>query len=179
MPIQIQNLNLVLCGPILRKVTSHFLSVFVALKEPRYIELTLHNGVEPASGPVYSHTNLNHELVSTIALGKHLHVAVVHLDLSGTNGLETKKLYGYNLLFRKSNEPNTGSVDLADESVNLINQTKKHIGCAKGKLPCFSLPPRNFDQFNLIHGSCRKPHGGGKDMLAALDDLLQHQNLPE
>ncbi|MFO7685725.1 MAG: DUF2272 domain-containing protein [Desulfobacterales bacterium] len=178
MPIQIQNLNLVLCGPILRKVTSHSIAVFIALKETRYIELTLHVGVEPTSDPIHSHKKLNHELISTIALGEHLHVAMVQLDLAGTNGLEPEKLYGYNLLFREINDVHEDSIDLADESINLINQSEAFIGCAKGKLPCFSLPPRNFDidQFNLIHGSCRKPHGGGKDMLAALDDLLQHQN---
>lgn len=172
MPINVEKLNLVLCGPILRKVTSHSVAVFVALKAQRYIELTLHDGTAANSNIMYRHSELNQDFSSTVPLGKHLHVALVQLDLAGTPGLFPGQLYGYNLLLRENNDAQESPIDLAHADIALINDTDQYIGCDKNKLPCFSLPPKNFNQFNLIHGSCRKPHGEGKDMLAALDDLL-------
>jgi len=87
MPINFAELNLVLCGPILRKVTSHSVAVFVALKAQRYIELTLHDGTATNSNIIYRHSELNQDFSSTVPLGKHLHVALVQLDLAGTPGL--------------------------------------------------------------------------------------------
>jgi len=39
-------------------------------------------------------------------------------------------------------------------------------------LPSFVLPPQDLNQLRILHGSCRKPHGVGKDMLYALDTVL-------
>lgn len=170
---ELNNHKLVLCGPILRKVTSHSVAVFLALKEPKLIELQLHENAEPGGPILYSHHSLSKALVDTVALGAHLHVALVQLDLAGTPGLVPGQLYGYNLLFRDPGNPDAAGIDLSSEEVKLIGEFSEHIGCNQGKLPAFSLSPRNFDQFNIVHGSCRKPHGGGKDMLAKMDDLLQ------
>ena len=38
-------------------------------------------------------------------------------------------------------------------------------------LPGFVLPSAR-DKLKLIHGSCRKPHGGGPDMLPLVDALI-------
>ena len=40
-------------------------------------------------------------------------------------------------------------------------------------VPTFVLPPRDLNQLNIVHGSCRKPHGGGRDTLSCLDNLIQ------
>ncbi|MGH4001154.1 MAG: hypothetical protein ACRDTJ_27260, partial [Pseudonocardiaceae bacterium] len=38
--------------------------------------------------------------------------------------------------------------------------------------PSFCLPPKDPNKLRLIQGSCRIPHGNGKDALAIVDDLI-------
>jgi hypothetical protein len=33
-------------------------------------------------------------------------------------------------------------------------------------LPSFVLPPEDLNHLKILHGSCRKPHGVGKEMLS-------------
>ena len=40
-------------------------------------------------------------------------------------------------------------------------------------LPAFILPPEDLNQVRILHGSCRKPHGVGKEMLSAVDTILE------
>jgi hypothetical protein len=40
-------------------------------------------------------------------------------------------------------------------------------------LPSFVLPSTDVNQLRIVHGSCRKPHGAGKEMLSALDTILE------
>src|SRR5438093_1090106 len=40
-------------------------------------------------------------------------------------------------------------------------------------LPGFVLPPEDLNQVKLLHGSCRKPHGIGKEMLSSIDTMLE------
>lgn len=40
-------------------------------------------------------------------------------------------------------------------------------------LPGFVLPPEDVNQVRILHGSCRKPHGVGKEMLSAVDTILE------
>lgn len=177
MPLNIQELSLILCGPILRRVEKNFVSVFVALKSPKYIQLSIHEGTGLTGDPLYSHGQLGQAMISTLALGRHLHVALVTLDLSGTAGLIPDQLYGYNLHFRDIDDPAAEAIALEQEAIGLINDTPQSIGYGPGELPAFSLAPPDFNRFNLFHGSCRKPHGKGKDMLARLDDLLKNDEL--
>lgn len=43
------------------------------------------------------------------------------------------------------------------------------MGFASGLLPSFTVPPEEVEAARIVHGSCRKPHGEGADMLASLD----------
>ena len=175
------------------------MSVFVALKAPHYIDLTLHldpNGQIPAytATPIHAistHVTSAEGIPKTVALGKHLHVAVVTLVIPDTvDPLVAGNLYGYNLRFFESPQDALTHATTApdDDAIISLAQTdwglltpeanrpdgtkRLPLGYAANRLPSFSLPPKDFDQFNLIHGSCRKPHGEGDDMLAALDDLM-------
>jgi len=42
----------------------------------------------------------------------------------------------------------------------LRNQVQTH------SLPSFVLPPEDLNHLKILHGSCRKPHGVGKEMLS-------------
>jgi hypothetical protein len=39
-------------------------------------------------------------------------------------------------------------------------------------LPGFVLPPEDLNQVKLLHGSCRKPHGIGKEMLSSIGNSI-------
>src|SRR2546422_306330 len=41
-------------------------------------------------------------------------------------------------------------------------------------LPSFVLPPEDLNRLRILHGSCRKPHGLGKEMLSAIDAMIEH-----
>lgn len=200
--INISALPMVLCGPILRRVEPRSVSVFVALKAARFIDLTIH--VDPSnptsSIPSYNTTprhsvsmyaSSGEEIPKTVALGQYLHVAVVTLEIPTTSEpLEAGILYGYNLRFYTAAQEaldNTASapsndniISLAQRDYGLLTSRVEHsdgsvrlpVGYAANRLPSFSLPPKDFGELNMIHGSCRKPHGEGDDMLAALDDLM-------
>ncbi|MBX9246448.1 hypothetical protein ICW40_16775 [Actinotalea ferrariae] len=50
------------------------------------------------------------------------------------------------------------------------------LGYADGMLPSFVLPPASPAELRLVHGSCRKPHGGGAtepDAIQLMDAALQ------
>jgi len=69
----IQELPIVLAGPILRPVTPESVTVWVALKQPSWVELTIY---DTARGAVLG-TSLLRGRCSTVALGKSLHVVAV------------------------------------------------------------------------------------------------------
>ncbi|WP_416669509.1 PhoD-like phosphatase [Egbenema bharatensis] len=41
------------------------------------------------------------------------------------------------------------------------------------QLPSFSLPPADLNQLRILHGSCRKAHGGEADILPFIDTLIE------
>jgi hypothetical protein len=45
--------------------------------------------------------------------------------------------------------------------------------------PSFLGLPANADQFRILHASCRKPHGGGRDGMALVDTLITQGQFPE
>ena len=65
------SIPLILCGPILRRVEPHTVSVFVALKYARQVTLTIHEGPTKAGRLKFKGQ------AQTVPLGKYLHVAVV------------------------------------------------------------------------------------------------------
>ncbi len=58
------------------------------------------------------------------------------------------------------------------------NVKDKHGNSAKDNnfvtLPSFYLQGERNNSLNILHGSCRKLHGNGKDCLAIADDLISH-----
>lgn len=157
--------NPVICGPLLRKVTSNSVSVMVALKELRRIKFLLFT--EPAGGVPIATAEAD-----TRRIGKKLWVIVISLkELNLVSAVN----YYYNLEFYDGITDNTEDLF----SLGFLNDNNQIIGVPlgyqQGKLPGFALPP-DREHLRIIHGSCRKPHGKGPDQLAALDDLIAAQN---
>ena len=153
---------LIICGPMLRRVTPQSVTVFVALREPRDVHLyifqnphsTVRTIVATGNGP-------------TVPLGERLHVAAITATpIAGTTSLDLGHLYGYDVtMFDASGlAENLTTLGLLGGALPL--------GYEPGWVPSFSLP-KDMATANLVHGSCRKPHGQGHDLLPRLDDWIE------
>lgn len=98
----------------------------------------------------------------TIELGKHLHiVAITALPIADIL-LQPGETYAYNIY---SNSDRYDLVKDTQISSYSLSYFPHH-------LPTFALPPKDLNQLKIVHGSCRKPHGGGRDILSCLDNLI-------
>ncbi len=160
------DLPLILCGPFVRRVEPEIISVWVALKEKRDIVLEVYTGYCTPSNASFPEKQVAFASARTptLQIGKNLHIAVVHID---TNGMLTPgSIYSYNLLFF------TG----ANETENLISlgllDEPELLGFKKGQLPSVLTAPEKLEDLRIAHGSCRKPHGKGRDGLAILSTVM-------
>lgn len=169
----LEALPMLLAGPILRRTESASITVWVALKQPCQIGLSIletHDDGNRLGRRVF----IGHR--QTVALGKHLHIAAVTArqfsSEPATNGnLKSGHIYAYDLTFegdrvyslkevmsRPSQEPNA-----SPDSISYFTHQK----------PTFTLPPVSLSDLKIVHGSCRKPHGEGFDALPILDCLIE------
>lgn len=179
-------LPLILAGPIVRRVTARSVSVWIALAEKADVTLSIWGKVvgtgpgtsvfDPADSAI--HSNMR----TTLRVGNKLHIALVTIDLPPAPAapLSPGKLYSYNLSFNLT----SGNANADLKSLGLLQDKfpsatdpnpnpNLALGYMSGLLPSFVLPPVTIDKLNLVHGSCRKMHGPGKDALAVLDNLIQ------
>ncbi|MFB2934775.1 PhoD-like phosphatase [Aerosakkonemataceae cyanobacterium BLCC-F154] len=163
---RIDRLPLILAGPILRRTEPNAVTVWVALKEPRNVTLK-----------VYSTANGKGEVIDrlllvgrsyTMPLGQFLHVVAVTAKSSvvAENQLQPGEIYAYDLEFG-----NTNLVEALNFESGFPEVT---ISYFSHQLPTFAMPPNDLNDLQIVHGSCRKPHGGGRDALTILDDLISH-----
>lgn len=82
--------------------------------------------------------------------------------------------YGYDLIFEQGPSPDAFGHGPTSTNLSLLGMLNiiHPLGYTAGKLPTFSLPPPTLEGLKLLHGSCRKPHGGGRDMLALADNII-------
>jgi hypothetical protein len=179
----VESWPLVLAGPIVRRVEPGLVSVWVALKEPRSIRLSVWQGVTAAGsadGLFSGSAPLVTGDASTIRVGERLHVAVVTASPPGA--LAAGQTYAYNLSF---GEP--GAAFAAKEDLNSLglltdraattgeNAQPRHaaLGYEPNQLPTFVLPPPDIAGLRIAHGSCRRPHAAVADLLPTLDELIR------
>lgn len=151
---------LLICGPILRRVEPDQVAVFVATKQACSVQLV----VTTADGS----KTWESEPIQTRRLGLMLHVTVSHLTIRGTDVLTHGVLYNYDLRLTPNDSGATET--LADQKGLLTG--REPLGYSEHALPSFALPPELGD-LNIVHASCRKPHGGGPDGLAMVDQLIK------
>lgn len=153
---RLDSLPLVLAGPIVRRVESNAVTVWVALR--RYQRVTL---------KVF---DLNRQLIfqgdrQPIQLGFNLYVVAVTATATG-NLLEYGQSYLYDLEFEDGRTLS---------SIGVINQNGDiaDISYPPYPLPSFTLVPRHLNDVRLVHASCRKPHGESWDAFAGLDRMIR------
>jgi hypothetical protein len=171
------SLPLILAGPMLRRTEPQAVTVWLALKEARIVTLCIY-GRDAGGKLVQQFEGTRH----TVRLGDHLHiVAVTARATTEHERLAWGQLYYYNLFFQSdgtsaSNGPAT-LADLYMPDVLLIDPSSAdllHRLVYPGHpLPSFVLPAEDLNQVKLLHGSCRKPHGVGKEMLSVIDAILE------
>lgn len=172
---------LILSGPILRRVEPGSVTVWLALKEPRRVTLRVYAS-DDAGTLVQQLVGTQH----TIRLGDHLHVVAVTARVNSATDsvLHWGEGYCYDLFFQADEQKatlatvvpetvahlDTPGILTADPAQANACQRLVYPGYA---LPSFVLPPEDVRLLRVVHGSCRKPHGVGKDMLSTVDALLE------
>ncbi len=170
-------LPLILAGPILRRTEPRAVTVWLALKAPQTVTLRIY--ARDGTG------NLDPRMEGmrrTVRLGDHLHIVAVTARFANSDEqLAWGGLYYYDLFFQSDwpsgdHEP-VPAAHLGSPGI-LTNDSAptdplKQLVYPGHPLPSFVLPPEDLNQLRIMHGSCRKPHGIGKEMLSALDNILE------
>ena len=161
----IADLPLILAGPILRRSESDQVTVWLALKEARSLSLKVYATQD--NGRTISEILLQGQR-QTIPLGKHLHLVAITATPTGRILLQPGEVYAYDI--------DGSEVAAQGDRHSLISKNElgtSSVSYFDHQLPTFALPPQDLNQLKIVHGSCRKPHGGGIDSLANLDNLIQ------
>lgn len=148
---RLPQLPLILAGPMLRRTEPHSVTVWVALKQAQQVTLQVYPTAAGTGNPLLTGSR------STVRLGTSLHLVAVTATLTTTEALQPGQIYAYNLFF--------------DDGTDLTSES--HLSYFPSKLPTLTLPSDQLNHLKMVHGSCRKPHGGDDDALAILDYLLQ------
>ncbi|MDF5706586.1 MAG: PhoD-like phosphatase [Nostoc sp. S4] len=161
-----QRLPLVLAGPILKHTQAESVTVWLALKQACQVELKVYDTIN--DGEVLENCLLQGER-STVALGKYLHVVAVTAHSPVGYCLTSDTIYAYDLQLIVANQtPQSLQQALCSNSYPTVN-----ISYFEHQKPTFALPPNRLEDLQIVHSSCRKPHGSGLDALPILDCLIE------
>lgn len=136
--------------------------MWLALRKPDTVSLKVYE-TKGGTGAVLD-TVIFEGRRSTIALGANLHIVAVTALPIGNKLLMPERVYAYDLYCHEERQNLIEAVDNQHHSISYFPH----------QLPTFALAPQDLNYLNIIHGSCRKPHGGGMDTLSYLDDLIQN-----
>ena len=171
-------LPLILSGPLLRRVEPQSVTVWLALKEPRLVTLRVY-ARNDAGGLVLQCEGTH----PTIRLGNNLHIVAVTARASADTQLHWGGLYYYDLFFQADDHTGTLDTPVPETAAHLDTPGILNIDPSGADplhrlvypghaLPSFVLPPEDVNRLRVVHGSCRKPHGVGREMLSTLDTIL-------
>ena len=183
---------LLLAGPIVRRVEPTRACVWVALKEPRAVRLSIFDApVDTGAGDTIfgdpSPLMVGH--ARTMRVGENLHIAVA--QAGSEDALQPGRIYAYNVAFGEHDaETFTPAEDL--KSLLLLRDHRPveppagsgvqpgkfvppyvALGYERGLLPTFVMPPAELTELRIAHGSCRRPHARVPDLMTSLDDQIE------
>lgn len=178
---RIDQLPLILAGPILRHTTPDAVTVWVALRQACQVQLQVY-ATEQAGAAIGCLQLIGTR--STVSLGSYLHVVAVTASSQHGQLLHPEQIYAYDLQFSVISQSPEGdgsppqSVSLA-EALTSAAVPYAPISYFAHAYPTFALPPDDLNHLRMAHGSCRKLHGEGQDALAILDQVIeQHAASP-
>lgn len=162
----LSQLPLVMCGPILRKVHYGSVSVWLAFKEEvSDIKLYVFEASDPTSigkGTLRFSENVK----APLKIGKNVFVTLITAQSTSVR-LKPDVVYGYQIFFTHQ------GVQKQLGYKGVLKGGSRSISYAPYLYPTFCLPSDTLDNVKIVHGSCRKPHGGRTDALRALDTVLE------
>ncbi|MEH2440167.1 PhoD-like phosphatase [Nostoc sp.] len=161
----LQQLPLILAGPILKHTEPESVTVWVALKQSCQVELKVYETIN--DGEALGNCLLEGER-STFALGKNLHVVAITAQSQVGCRLTSDRLYAYDLQFTIADQTRQMQQALCSNSLPKVS-----ISYFDHQKPTFVLPPNRLQDLQIVHASCRKPHGHGFDALPILDSLIE------
>ncbi|GAB4370616.1 MAG: hypothetical protein Kow00121_11470 [Elainellaceae cyanobacterium] len=179
---RLQQLPLILAGPVLRRTEPEAVTVWLALKQACQVTLEVYATVD-GDGLVVDRTPVLQGTHNTVAVGQYLHLVAVTARSTNRQRLQSKQVYVYDLQFEQiaqavppaqifgdqfRGDRCTLYQALTSEAVPLVS-----VSYFNHELPSFALPPEDLADLRIVHGSCRKPHGGGCDVLPVLDQLIE------
>ena len=163
----LEHLPLILAGPILRRTEADAVTVWLALKHHCQVTLKVY-ATQAGTGELISDLVLKGDR-STVQLGKYLHIVAVTATPINQRQLQPGQIYAYDLDFQEG--VSGGTLLQALNSENFL--TGVIISYFDHQLPTFAMPPDDLNHLKIVHGSCRKIHGGGSDALSILDPLIE------
>ncbi|MES9608746.1 peptidoglycan-binding protein [Actinomadura sp. NPDC000929] len=154
----------VLFGPMVRRVDRTSVTVVVGVRERCQATLKV---FPVGDGPEYPRGAPEMSAAApTVRLGESLHVVAV--TVQGT--LAGGRLYGYDLDFGGDR----GSLFAAGVVHADPAEAARALTYPDGPgYPTFPTPPDDPNDLRVFHGSCRKPHGEGYDLLPSLDHVVR------
>ena len=169
---------LILAGPILRRVEPQSVTVWLALKKPCMVTLRVYNKND--AGDLVAHCSGTRK---SVRLGDYLHIIAVTAHARAEALLLWGETYYYDLFFQTEDHGSIAGTPVPETAEHLDtpgiltanpDQTDPlHRLVYPGhSLPSFMLPPEDINLLRIVHGSCRKPHGSGYEMLSSLDSIL-------
>ena len=165
--------QLILCGPIVRRVEPKQAAIWLALQSAAKVKFTVWKGkVEHKN--IGDTPKIGEVEKDTVAIGEKLHMIVVNLELQEENLLEWGELYSYNLSFTTAE----GTKDLNDLGLISVPDEGQEDGLTPlsyeaGFLPSFMLAAKAVEDLKVLHGSCRNNETQYEDALAWADDFIK------
>ncbi|WP_087973416.1 alkaline phosphatase D family protein [Oceanobacillus rekensis] len=166
------DLPTLLAGPMIRRADRDNVYIWLATSENFHIEAELTK--IHVEGESYRYHKIDTNSKSeTVRASEFLYIHLIKVSPE-RDRLPYDTLIGYNITFRKDKQQlNLSSFHLLD------SDNPQSIVYGNLKYPTFYLP-QNYPS-SILYGSCRKPHGKGKDTLSIADKTIHknHINLQE
>lgn len=179
--LKIEQLPLILTGPILRQTEPQRVTVWLALKQACEVQLTIKKTSQ--EGDQIEESIVLQGSRETVRLGEHLHIVAVSAFPQRSGQLMPQQIYAYDLSFTpwpasQSNpdSPDCSGLQTLSLQEALCSPTVLPISISyfKHGLPTFVMSPSDINQLRIFHGSCRRIHDRSWDALPILDAAIAH-----
>jgi hypothetical protein len=178
------SLDLVLCGPIVRRVEPRLITVWIALSLPSSaVTVTVWQGLQTAGSAPNTVASGDAPIasgsVATRACGKHLHVALVLVKIvEPAAPLTPGSIYAYDINVGVQGLKQLGLLKNEDptsipDDLKPFRMPALALGYVEDRLPSFVTPPATIEATHFAHCSCRKSYGPGYDALAWIDQEIK------